>query len=158
MGDDMLDDEDTLESLLSDIFSDDEETETPPSADSTRTIGATMNVYDSGSERRDGFVPYATSALQNALNTDTQVVLYFSADWCPTCQALTTSLEADQFAFPDDLLVLTIDFDEQTDLVTQYGVARQHTLIYLDSNGGEAKRTVATAYTLEDIEQERPTA
>jgi thiol-disulfide isomerase/thioredoxin len=119
-----------------------------------RTIGATMNVYEDWEERRDWFQPYTRSQLTNALENDVNVVLYFSADRCPSCQLLTKSLEADQFAFPDDLLVLSIDFDEQKDLVSEYGIVRQHTLIFLDSNGDEDKRAVWTTYTLADVEAE----
>jgi thiol-disulfide isomerase/thioredoxin len=113
-----------------------------------------MNVYEEGDVRRDGFQPYSRSQFQNALNAWVTVVLYFSADRCPTCQLLTTALEADQFAFPDDLLVLSIDFDTQTDLVAEYGVARQHTLIVLDAEGDEKSRSVWTVYTLAELEAE----
>lgn len=165
---DASDEESTLENILGDLFGDeDTENETDTSASvkteattdteilvQPRTIGATMNVYEEGQERRDGFQPFTKSQLANALANDINVVLYFSADRCPSCQLLTKSLEADQFAFPKDLLVLSIDFDEQTDLVSEYGVVRQHTLIFLNSDGQEDMRTVWTAYTLADIEAE----
>lgn len=158
------DDDQTLESIINDIFGDDTEEEwTITSTEPTqpqetelaqRTIWATMNITEEGQTRRDGFQPYTNSQLQNALNNGVTVVLYFSADRCPSCQLLTTSLEADQFAFPEDLLVLTIDFDDQTDLVTQYWVARQHTLISLNSEWNEESRSVGTIYTLADVESE----
>lgn len=158
MNTDMNDDDTTLEGILNDIFGDDMlEDDTTVSSSSpapARTVGATMNVYEEGQTRHDGFQPFTKSQLQNALNADMNVVLYFSADRCPNCKLLTTSLEADQFAFPDDLLVLMIDFDEQTDLVTQYGVTSQHTLVFLDSEGNTVKKETGTIYTLADIEAE----
>lgn len=159
--------DDTLEWILDDIFGEEEAAE-PRTVGSTmnvneaeiqsepkqRTIGATMNVTEAGETRRDGFQPYSRSQLQNALNNDTTVVLYFSAEWCPSCQLLTSSLERDQFAFPEDLLVLSVDFDYDTELVSQYGVTRQHTTIVLDTEWNERKRSVWTIYSLEELEEE----
>ncbi|MCB0917310.1 MAG: thioredoxin family protein [Actinobacteria bacterium] len=61
------------------------------------------------------------------------VVLYFSAAWCPTCQDLTHSLQAE--GVPDGLTVVKVDYDSSQNLKQQYGVTVQHTLVQVDETG-----------------------
>jgi thiol-disulfide isomerase/thioredoxin len=63
------------------------------------------------------------------------VVLFFNASWCPTCKATVTSLDAD--GVPAGLTVVSVDYDDATDLRTQYGVTVQHTFVQVDEQGNE---------------------
>jgi thiol-disulfide isomerase/thioredoxin len=63
------------------------------------------------------------------------VVLFFSAPWCPTCQASVNSLNAD--GVPKGLAVVQVDFDTATDLRQEYGVTVQHTYVQVDESGQE---------------------
>jgi thiol-disulfide isomerase/thioredoxin len=66
------------------------------------------------------------------------VVLFFNASWCPTCQATVKSLEAD--GTPAGLTVVSVDFDAATDLRQQYGVTVQHTFVQVDEQGNEVAK------------------
>lgn len=61
------------------------------------------------------------------------VVLFFNASWCPTCKATVESLDAD--GVPAGLTVVSVDYDDATDLKKQYGVTVQHTFVQVDEQG-----------------------
>ena len=61
------------------------------------------------------------------------VVLFFSASWCPTCQASIKSL--DQDGVPAGLTVVKVDFDTAAELRKEYGVTVQHTYVQVDESG-----------------------
>ena len=94
------------------------------------------------------YLPYSEETLANA---DGNVVLFFNADWCPTCQALRSNLEESRLQFPSDLTIIYADFDDETTLRQEYGVTTQHTLLKLDSSGAEVARDVGQIFTLEDV-------
>ncbi len=61
------------------------------------------------------------------------VVLFFAADWCPSCQASVKSLERD--GVPAGLTVVRVDYDTQTELKRVHGVTIQHTYVQVDESG-----------------------
>ncbi len=63
------------------------------------------------------------------------VVLFFNASWCPTCQATVKSLDAD--GVPAGLTVVSVDYDSSNDLKQQYGVTVQHTFVQVDEAGDQ---------------------
>jgi thiol-disulfide isomerase/thioredoxin len=65
------------------------------------------------------------------------VVLFFAADWCPTCQAATKNLEADPAAIPAGLAIVRVDYDDSDELKQKYGVTVQHTFVQVDADGNE---------------------
>jgi thiol-disulfide isomerase/thioredoxin len=71
--------------------------------------------------------------LQNAHDGD--VVLFFKADWCPTCIALDKSIIDQSNDIPEHVTILEIDYDNATELRKKYGVTTQHTLVQVDENG-----------------------
>jgi thioredoxin 1 len=70
-----------------------------------------------------------------ALHESGDVVLFFNASWCPTCQSTVQSLDAD--GVPAGLTVVSVDYDSATDLRKQYGVTVQHTFVQVDEAGAE---------------------
>lgn len=63
------------------------------------------------------------------------VVLFFNASWCPTCQEAQRNLEAS--GVPDGLTVVKVDFDSSSDLKQKYGVTIQHSFVQIDKDGNE---------------------
>ncbi len=79
-----------------------------------------------------------------AFHESGDVVLFFNASWCPTCQSTVQSLDAD--GVPAGLTVVSVDYDSATDLRKQYGVTVQHTFVQVDEAGAElAKFTGSTS-------------
>lgn len=68
------------------------------------------------------------------------VVLFFAADWCPTCQEATKNLEADPAAIPAGLAIVRVDYDDSDELKQKYGVTVQHTFVQVDPEGNEVAK------------------
>lgn len=84
------------------------------------------------------WIDYATYEQDPSAYSDSDVVLFFHASWCPDCQATEASLNAD--GAPAGLTVVQVDFDTQTDLRQEYGVTVQHTFVHVDDKGTEVNK------------------
>jgi len=62
------------------------------------------------------------------------VVLFFYADWCPTCQAELNNIKAEKEKL-GDITVLIVNYDKEKTLKRKYGVTYQHTYVQIDSHG-----------------------
>ena len=88
-------------------------------------------------------VPTSRSRSTRAARTCTpegDVVLFFAADWCPTCQEATTNLEADPPPIPAGLAIVRVDYDNSDELKQKYGVTTQHTFVQVDPDGNEVAK------------------
>lgn len=84
------------------------------------------------------FLPYQQSSLNNYPGS--KLVLFFNADWCPTCQVAKKAFSEQANNLPENLIIFDVDYDEHQDLRRQYGVTTQHTFVQVDSMGGELKQ------------------
>ena len=98
--------------------------------DMTDTSG---NMMKAGS-----YEPYAADKLALAATGD--VILFFSASWCPSCRGLNTSIESDLNSIPEGVTILKLDYDKETALKKKYGVTYQHTLVQVDKDGNMIKK------------------
>lgn len=78
---------------------------------------------------------YAPEKLAQAETGD--VVLFFRADWCPTCRALDADIRSNLENIPTDVTILDVDYDNSTALKQKYGVTYQHTLVQVDASGNQ---------------------
>ncbi|HUQ84761.1 MAG TPA: thioredoxin family protein [Candidatus Limnocylindrales bacterium] len=87
------------------------------------------------------YVEYSKADLTN--NTDKRRVLYFYASWCPTCRIADPELSANANKFPEDVVVLRVNYNdpdtdqEEKDLARKYAVTYQHTFVQIDGEGNE---------------------
>ena len=74
--------------------------------------------------------PFSASAFDVAKAAGRPILIDVSAPWCPTCKAqrpILSSLESEpRFK---DLVVFSVDFDSQKDVLRTFGVRMQSTLI-----------------------------
>lgn len=77
------------------------------------------------------FVDYTPTAIADAMTE--KRVLFFHANWCPTCKALERNIQAGEI--PDNLTIIKTDYDAESDLKKMYGVTFQHTLVQVDKDG-----------------------
>jgi hypothetical protein len=68
-----------------------------------------------------------------AAYANTDVVLFFHADWCPKCRKAEAQFESE--GVPAGLTIVKASFDNDTDLKKRYGVTVQHTYVYVDAAG-----------------------
>lgn len=98
-----------------------------------------------------GYIDYADYRSDPQGHATGDVVLFFNATWCPTCQEATKNLEGARF--PEGLIVVSVDYDSNLQLRKEYGVTTQHTFVQIGPGGQElAKFTGAT--TVAQIEGE----
>lgn len=82
----------------------------------------------------DGSLPFSADAFSKAQDAGSLIVVHVNAFWCSTCGAQRTALadilaQLKETPAFKDLIVFTVDFDNQKDLVRQFGVRAQGTLI-----------------------------
>ena len=66
-------------------------------------------------------------------------VLFFYANWCPTCQATMKELNAS----PEKMRrinLLIVDYDNSRDLQQKFGITYQHTFVQIDTTGMAVKK------------------
>ena len=87
------------------------------------------------------YIQYSKSALEQAVGG--RRVLYFYANWCPTCRPADVNLRENAAQIPEDMTVVRVNYnDSDTDreekaLANQYGITYQHTFVQIDSQGQE---------------------
>lgn len=81
---------------------------------------------------------------------DGKVVLFFKANWCPTCKALDADILSNMEKIPSNVFILKVDYDSAKALKLKYNVVTQHTLVQVDENGNELNKWVG-GNTLESI-------
>ena len=104
---------------------------------------------------------YSVEEFEKAKAEGKVVMLYFTANWCPTCRVQIPVNEEAFKEFENDENVAifkvhildSVTTDETERLAKEYGVRLQHTFIILDS-GGEVVFTHTGPLVKEDIVKE----
>ena len=68
------------------------------------------------------------------------IVLFFHADWCPTCRAAEKNFT--ESGIPAWLHIVKVDFDTETELRVQYNVLTQTTFVHIKQDGTLIKRWI----------------
>lgn len=119
---------------------DDEMTEGDEEMEEEMSEDMENEMDDTRSEEMSAGTYEAYSESKLAMANTGDVVLFFKADWCPSCRALDANIKANLDMIPDGLTILEVDFDEATELKRKYGVTTQHTLVQVDADGNELKQ------------------
>lgn len=93
--------------------------------------------------RPDNYMDFTTSEHEKAKGEGKTVMLYFTANWCPTCRAQEpVNLEAfEELRDDNDIVIFQIHIldsettEENEDLADEFGVRLQHTYIILNPQG-----------------------
>lgn len=112
-------------------------------ADSSLPVDGTAGVY----------LSLADYERDPAVFADADVVLFFAASWCSTCQRTRANIEADLAGIPPGLVIVVVDYDTATDARRLYGVTVQHTFVQIDAEGTALKRWTGSL-TAHDIAQQ----
>lgn len=83
------------------------------------------------------YIEYSENAVKNA---SWNIVLFFHANWCPTCKAFEKQVLSENI--PEWLTILKVDYDNSDDLKKKYSVLTQTTFVQIDSNWNMIKRWI----------------
>lgn len=72
--------------------------------------------------------PFDQGKFQAAQTDGKAILVEVTAPWCPTCRAQKPTLKSVEAERPD-LVVFEVDFDSKKDVLQQFGVRAQSTLI-----------------------------
>lgn len=97
------------------------------------------------------FTSYSPDNVSNASTEN--VVIFFAADWCPSCQVLKRDIEANESSIPANLTILEANYDDEVDLKKTHGVTYQHTMVQVDKDGNQLKKW-SGGFNLDDIASE----
>jgi hypothetical protein len=112
---------------------------------------STSNVASSSSNQTleslpegNSYVEYSNQALEES--ADKRRVLFFYANWCPTCIPADQNFQTNLDRIPSDVTLIRVNYnDDQTDeeensLADKYGITYQHTFVQIDENGNEVTK------------------
>lgn len=106
------------------------------------TISETNVNSDTLTQIEGKYVDYKPELLANA--DQGPVVLFFHANWCPTCRAMDRDINNNGESFKKSgITLLKVDFDTATDLKKQYNITSQSSFVKVDRNGKELKKASA---------------
>lgn len=127
-----------------------EEVDRPVAVDGPAS-GTSSGEAAEGPAGAGSYVDLADYEADPATYAGNDVVLFFHADWCPTCRAADEALAGS--SVPDGLTVVKVDFDGEQDLRSRYGVTLQHTFVQVDPDGEELARWSGSTTAEEIVEQ-----
>jgi thiol-disulfide isomerase/thioredoxin len=87
------------------------------------------------------YIEFTQGTLEEYSNTNR--VLFFYANWCPTCRPIDTELNENESQIPEGMSIVRVNFndpdtdDSEKDLARTYNVVNQHTFVQIDENGEE---------------------
>jgi hypothetical protein len=87
-----------------------------------------------------GYISYETYSASPEKYSASNMVLFYNAYWCSTCKAARDGFESGIDAMPEDLTIVLVDFDENTEMRKKHDVIVQHTFVQIDSAGNELQR------------------
>jgi thiol-disulfide isomerase/thioredoxin len=89
-------------------------------------------------ENSGRYVEYTNAAFEAAASG--KRVLFFYADWCPTCRPADADFTKNESKIPEGVAVIRVNYNDtstdqdEKDLAKQYGVTYQHTYVQIDEN------------------------
>jgi thioredoxin 1 len=95
-------------------------------------------------EEGQRYLDYSPEAFVAA--NSTRRVLFFHANWCPTCGPADVSFIEGMEKIPSDVTVFKVDYNDtetdqlEEDLAEEYGVTYQHTFVQVDEGGKDVVR------------------
>ncbi|MET3924236.1 thioredoxin domain-containing protein [Devosia sp. 2618] len=84
-------------------------------------------------------VLYESVDQLKALAEKGPTILYFHADWCPTCKVTMTSFQARWPEVQPGITLVIADYDAETELKALYGVTYQNTYVQVNADGTKAQ-------------------
>ena len=83
---------------------------------------------------KTGVISFTTLEDARLIAEKGPAVLFFNANWCPTCRAALAEIETriDELG---DITVILVNYDRERELKKRYSVTYQHTYVQIDPEG-----------------------
>ncbi len=144
MSDDKMTDKAMPDDKMSDKAMSDDKMTDKAMSDDKMTPGASTDDRMAQNTSAGQYLNYSDYTAKAADYADTNVVYFFHAPWCPTCQATEKDVIAKKSSLPSGLTLVKVDYDSATDLKRKYGITAQHTFVKVDKDGSEIKKWAGT--------------
>ncbi len=92
-----------------------------------------------------GYEEYSAERFAQLQGSE-RFMLFFHADWCPTCRILEARLKSD-LSILNGHTVLEANYDREAELKKEYGVNVQTTVIFFNEDGSVAEKRVNPTLT-----------
>ncbi|MDD3144787.1 MAG: thioredoxin family protein [Candidatus Gracilibacteria bacterium] len=125
-------------SFVSEFVSDSNMQDIDIASDTMLEENQTMDSEEMLSDKQGVYADYTPEALKNASGN---IVLFFHADWCPTCIAIEKDILSKEV--PSGLTILKVDYDTATDLKQKYSILTQSSFVQVDNKGNMIKRWIS---------------
>jgi thiol-disulfide isomerase/thioredoxin len=125
---------DSMAAASGDMMSDDMSYEALKNAGKLADVkmGSQLRMAKSGGIK----VAYTNLMTAEKLAAKNPTVLFFAADWCPSCQADLKDLNANGKRL-GTVIVVVVDYDKSADLKAQYGITVQDSFVQIDAMGAK---------------------
>jgi thioredoxin 1 len=116
-------------------------TKTPSNKTTTNSVTQEENenqLENASAINNSKYIPYTPNVLEETKTT--KRVLFFYANWCPTCKPANDSFTDQSNLIPNDVTVIRVNYNDtdtdnnEKDLAKKYGVTYQHTFVQIDEN------------------------
>src|SRR5690606_27379387 len=103
-----------------------------------------MEKTDTVMEESRAYLPFTPEVLATSANT--RRVLFFYANWCPTCRPADQSFTNNIDQIPADVTLIRVNYNDtdidqdEEALAEKYGVTYQHTFVQIDEDGNEVTK------------------
>lgn len=97
------------------------------------------------------YLDYSPARLTQFLEEHKRVFLFFQASWCSTCATTDKNLRAYFTLLPENVVILRVNFDADKELVREYKVVIQDTLVFVGEDRMPIKSWVGAGRPVDEI-------
>lgn len=109
------------------------------------------NTTDNNINRNNiAYSDYSQELFNESIDSNNSTVLFFYADWCPSCKALDDNINNNYSMIPNNVDILRVNYDNEEQLKNEYWITSQHTLVFFNENWDQIDKN-NTTFKLSDI-------
>lgn len=96
------------------------------------------------------YIPFNYDNREAARSAGKKTALFFTQDTCELCQLLETDIALHKDTIPEKYIVFQVDVQDDHGLAKEYGVMKEHTVLYTDREG-EVQKVVRGMRRLDQV-------
>ncbi len=88
--------------------------------------------------QKTSYIAYSPEVFASA--KDNKRILFFKANWCPTCNTADKDFIDNISKIPEGITLYQVDYNKESELKKKYAITYQHTFVQVDSEGNELSK------------------